>query len=322
LRPDLAVGLTDDILIDEFVRNAVFRRLPDASPEEIERTVALALEVETDEEHFVPGGGWLMRSVQPTREGGRVIVLTDITGLKQAQQKLEQQAGDLQRSNIELEQFAYLASHDLQEPLRVVGSYCDLLEKRYSDQLDDQAREFIGYAVDGAQRMRSLIDDLLDYSKVGSEKIGISTFDIGDTIESSLRALHTLITENDADISWEEMPMVRGSSALMAQVFQNLIGNAIKFRTAEHPRIRISAERDGAMWKIGVADNGIGIQPEYADRVFRIFQRLHSRGEYAGNGLGLALCQRVVSRHGGEIWIETSRMRGATINFTLPALAD
>ena len=322
LRPEMVDALVEGISMMEFGRHAVAARMPGATEEQIDRQLVKAGDAIDGDEHLTPEGRWLMRSVRPTREGGRVIVLTDITGLKQAQQKLEQQAIELQRSNVELEQFVYLASHDLQEPLRVVGSYCDLLEQRYSDQLDNQAREFIGYAVDGARRMRSLIDDLLDYSKVGSEKIGISTFDIGDSIESSLRALHTLITENDADISWEEMPMVRGSSSLIAQVFQNLIGNAIKFRSAEQPRIRISTERDGALWKISVADNGIGIQPEYADRVFRIFQRLHSRSEYAGNGLGLALSQRVISRHGGEIWVETSATGGATVCFTLPALAD
>lgn len=320
LRPDLKDQLTADTPVEEFVRNGVISRLPDASPEEIEQAVARSLEVHTDEEHLVPGGGWLMRSVQPTREGGRVVVLTDVTGLKDAQQKLEQQARELRRSNVELEQFAYLASHDLQEPLRVVGSYCDLLEQRYGDRLDDQARDFIGYAVDGARRMRSLIDDLLHYSRVGSEEIGVRTFSLGDCIENALQSLQTLIVETDADVSWAEMPTVRGNSTLMAQVFQNLIGNGIKFRSADAPRIRISAELDGAIWKISVADNGIGIKPEYADRVFRIFQRLHSRSEYPGNGLGLALSQRVVSRHGGEIWVETGVSEGATINFTLPAL--
>lgn len=241
--------------------------------------------------------------------------------LQTSEARMSRVNSELARSNAELEQFAYMASHDLQEPLRIVGSYCELLEQRYADKLDDAGKEFIAYAVDGARRMRSLIDDLLRYSRVGREDIGDETFDLEEAITTARTSLGRLIEEEDATIDVADMPLVYGNANLIAQVFQNLIANAVKFKSEDKPHIRISAKRDSSMWRIRVEDNGIGIKHEFSDRVFRIFQRLHTRSEYPGNGIGLALCQRIVERHGGKIMVDKDVDRGTAISFTLRGAA-
>lgn len=321
-RPELSelFAKEKELNIREFSRRSITARLPNASEEEIEEfTLAPGSPPRTIERRGVDGR-WIIRSNSPTSSGGTVIVLTDISDLKNIQGKLEDQAADLQRSNEELEQFAYLASHDLQEPLRVVASYCDLLDQMYSDKLDEQGREFIHYAVDGAKRMRSLIDDLLIYSRAGRGTLNFEEVDLSDTLKDVKLALHQLLSEIEVDIDARDMPVVMGSSALLVQVFQNLLGNAIKFRSEEPPRIEIRATRKDDFWEISVSDNGIGIEPKYADRVFRMFQRLHGRKAYPGNGLGLALCQRIVYSHGGTIWIDSSAEVGTKICLTLPAV--
>ena len=239
--------------------------------------------------------------------------------LQKSNAELRHRESELSRSNAELEQFAYLASHDLQEPLRIISSYCELLQTRYSEKLDDEGIQFLEFAVDGSDRMRSLIDDLLRYSRVGRGEIEQKPVTLADAVDTATASLSAAIAENDATVSYENLPVVSGDAGLLAQVFQNLIGNAIKFRADDPPEIRISASRDNGQWTISVSDNGIGIDPQFAERVFRMFQRLHGRDAYPGNGLGLALCQRIVVRHGGTIWMAPSQTAGTTVCFTLNA---
>jgi PAS domain S-box-containing protein len=242
----------------------------------------------------------------------------DITERKSAEEKLQRAMADLERSNKELEQFAYVASHDLQEPLRMVASYTQLLAQRYEGQLDDKAKKFIDYAVDGAVRMQRLINDLLAYSRVNSKRETPEMIDSHSILGEALRNLSAAIEENRVIVINEDLPMVRADATQLSQLFQNLIGNAIKFRGAESPRIQVSASDLGREWRFSVKDNGIGIDAQYADKVFVIFQRLHTRQEYPGTGIGLAICKRIVERHGGRIWFESEPGKGSTFYFTLP----
>jgi signal transduction histidine kinase len=223
---------------------------------------------------------------------------------------LEEQTQELQRSNRELEQFAYVASHDLQEPLRKVASFCQMLQRRYGGQLDDRADQYIHFAVDGAKRMQQLINDLLEFSRVGRISTPAVDVALGECLSNALLNLETAKEESAAEIIADELPTVRGEAPLLTQLLQNLIGNAIKFRAGSPPRIRITAEREGEFWAFACADNGIGIEPEYADRVFLIFQRLHAKEAYGGTGIGLAMCKKIVEYHGGRIWVEDKSTDG------------
>jgi signal transduction histidine kinase len=236
--------------------------------------------------------------------------------------ELDARAKDLARSNSELQQFAYVASHDLQEPLRMVASFTQLLAKRYGEKLDDDAREFINYAVDGATRMQTLISDLLNYSRVGTQGKPLVPTDSEALFKRVLESLQMNIEESGATIVSDPLPMVMADPQQLGQLFQNLLSNAIKFHGVEPPRIRISTERNGNEWKISVRDNGIGISQEHFDRIFVIFQRLHTRTEYPGTGIGLAICKKIVERHGGRIWIESSPAGGSTFYFTIPTAID
>jgi len=251
---------------------------------------------------------------------GVIGVAHDITERIRAKKALEATAAELRRSNEELEQFAYIASHDLQEPLRMVASYTQLLERRYAAQLDDAAREFIGYAVDGAKRMQLFIAGLLAYSRVGTERREMATVNIRETFEAAVANLRIAIEESGATVEARDLPVVRGDPRQLTQVLQNLIGNALKFRKpGTPPRIEAWGEREGdASWRISVRDNGIGLDPRFSERVFTIFQRLHTRDEYEGTGLGLAICKKIVERHGGRIWVESKEGEGAAFSFTLP----
>jgi PAS domain S-box-containing protein len=245
----------------------------------------------------------------------------DISQRIRAKETLEATAAELRRSNEELEQFAYIASHDLQEPLRMVASYTQLLERRYAGQLDDAAREFIGYAVDGARRMQEFITGLLRYSRVGTERRILAEVNLREVYEGALANLRIAIEESGAAVEACDLPVVRGDPRQLTQLFQNLIANALKFRTPEKPpHVEVWGERQpDAFWRISVKDNGIGLDPKFSDRVFTIFQRLHTRDEYAGTGLGLAICKKIVERHGGRVWVESKEGEGATFSFTLPA---
>ncbi len=231
------------------------------------------------------------------------------------------QQGELERSNGELQQFAYVASHDLQEPLRTVTSYLALLQRRYQGRLGDDADTFIGYATDGAQRMSTLIKAVLAYSRVGTHGAAFGPADCAALVGAATANLEARIAETGARVVHEALPTVHGDAAQLGQLFQNLIGNALKFtRPGVPPQVRVSAERQGGRWLVRVADNGIGIAPAHAGRIFQMFGRLHTRDEYEGTGIGLAVCQRIVERHGGRIWVESAPGQGATFLFTLPAL--
>lgn len=237
---------------------------------------------------------------------------------KRAEEAIHRYTTELERSNQELQQFAYVASHDLQEPLRMVSSYLQLLERRYGSQLQDDARDFIDYAVDGAKRMQALINDLLAYSRVGTRGKAFEAVELQNVLWQATNNLKIAIDEQRACIECDPLPVVKGDDTQLTQLFQNLIGNAIKFHGQEAPRISIRQERRNGHWLISVADNGIGIEPHHTERIFLIFQRLHNREEYPGTGIGLAICKRIVERHGGEIWVESQLGQGATFNFTLP----
>lgn len=257
----------------------------------------------------------------PINEKGRTLlysIIHDITERKHAQQALAKRTQDLARSNAELEQFAYVASHDLQEPLRMVASYTQLLARRYQGKLDQDANDFIGYAVDGANRMQRLINDLLAFSRVGTRGKPFEPTDCNAVLKDVLDNLQMSIEESGATITCDDLPTVAADESQLSQLFQNLIVNSIKFRSEQAPNIHISAQRRENDWQFSVRDNGIGIAPEYFDRIFVIFQRLHARGEYPGTGIGLAVCKRIVERHNGHIWVESEPGQGATFNFTLP----
>lgn len=227
---------------------------------------------------------------------------------------------ELRRSNAELEQFAYVASHDLQEPLRMVANYTELLEQRYRGKLDEKADKYIRYASDGARRMQRLVSDLLAYSRVGSQGKPLVEVDAGQVLTAVLHGLQRLIHSSGATIEQGSLPCVLADEGQLHQLLQNLISNAIKFRSDAPPQIRISAERDGLRWRFSVSDNGIGLDMQYAPRVFQMFQRLHELGKYEGSGIGLAIAKRIVERHGGSIWLESALGRGSTVFFTLKAV--
>jgi PAS domain S-box-containing protein len=279
-----------------------------------------------------PAGGsrWISVTGEPLYDEagnfkGYRGVGSDITARKRAEaevrrahDELAKKAEELQRSNAELEQFAYVASHDLQEPLRMVSSYTQLLARRYNDKLDGDAREFMNYVVDGAARMKQLIEDLLAYSRVGTKGKEFKPASLEAPLKRAITNLRAAIEESGAAVTCDALPTVDIDEVQLTQLFQNLIGNALKFRGQAAPRIHVSATEENAEWRVAIADNGIGIEPQYFERIFMLFQRLHTMGEYPGTGIGLAICKKVVERHGGRIWVESQLGRGAAFHFTLP----
>jgi len=248
-----------------------------------------------------------------------VSVGIDITERKQTEAQLVALTRNLQQSNHDLEQFAYVASHDLQEPLRMVTSYVQLLAKRYNGRLDDKADRYIAYAVDGAARMQTLINDLLQYSRVGRQDVTLTEIDAERALQRALTNLKLAVNESQATITHDRLPGIYADASQLTQVFQNLIGNALKFRGTEPPLIHIGVQQTPTEWIFSVRDNGIGIEPQYSERIFTMFQRLHSRGEYPGTGIGLAICKKIVERHHGWINVVSEPGHGATFSFSIPA---
>jgi PAS domain S-box-containing protein len=251
---------------------------------------------------------------------GAASIIRDITQLKRRDAELQRSNAELRRSNADLEQFAYVASHDLQEPLRMVANYTELLAQRYKGQLDEKADKYIFYASDGARRMQRLIVDLLAYSRVGSHGKSLAPVSAGAALQRVLGSLGALTQQTGATIEAGPLPQVLADELQLEQLFQNLIANALKFRAERPPRVTIGARREGACWQFSVADNGIGMDMQYAERIFQMFQRLHEIGKYEGSGIGLAIAKRIVERHDGRIWLESALGVGTTFHFTLAAV--
>ncbi|HLO29788.1 MAG TPA: PAS domain S-box protein [Anaerolineales bacterium] len=270
------------------------------------------------ETEFSPMGKQFHISVFSPERGRFATLASDITARKRAEEALQHMTEDLRRSNAELEQFAYVASHDLQEPLRMVSSYMQLLSRRYQGKLGNDADEFIAFAVDGAKRMQSLINDLLAYSRVGTRGKPAALTACEMVLDEALMNLQIAVEESGASITHDPLPTIFCDQTQLVQVFQNLLGNSIKFRGLQAPHIHISASRQESEWFFSFRDNGIGLDPKFRERIFDIFQRLHSRASYPGTGIGLAICKRIIQRHGGRIWVESMPGEGATFYFTLP----
>ncbi|MGM9381016.1 sensor histidine kinase [Streptomyces antibioticus] len=265
-----------------------------------------------------PTGPADLRRLSGQIDSMRRRLVRELAFTEEARQRLDAQAAELQRSNAELEQFAYVASHDLQEPLRKVSSFTQLLQRRYGGQLDARADQYIEFAVDGANRMQTLINDLLDFSRVGRMHNTHQSVDLEKVFERTLSALSIGIEEAGATITHDPLPTLVADPTQMGMLWQNLIGNAVKFRRPDRaPVIHVTAERDGELWRFSVTDNGIGIAPEYADKVFVIFQRLHTKDSFTGSGIGLAMCKKIVEFHGGTIAVDTDHREGTRIGFTL-----
>ncbi|MBS1852330.1 MAG: PAS domain-containing protein [Acidobacteria bacterium] len=293
--------------------------------EDLPLSHALKGEIADEAEIFVRNharaeGFWVSMTARPLShsQDGAVASLRDITFAKLAADALAQHAAEIARSNRELEQFAYVASHDLQEPLRMVSSYVQLLARRYRGKLDAEADEFIAYAADGAKRMQQLINDLLGYSRVGRGEAALTVVDCEALLADVLTGLAEKIQSENVRVTHDPLPKIMGHVHQLAQLFQNLMDNAIKFHSTEPAHIHISAQARDKKWVFSVADNGIGIDPEYKDRVFVIFQRLHTREAYPGTGIGLAICKKIVEQHAGLIWVEPQQPHGTAVNFTWP----
>jgi signal transduction histidine kinase len=271
---------------------------------------------------IVPTGPPEIGQLGSDMEAMRVRIVDEYRAADAARSELAERNADLARSNQELEQFAYVASHDLQEPLRKVTSFVQLLHDRYHDRLDNVADQYMEYAVDGAKRMQRLINDLLAFSRVGRSTEHFVDIDLADTVAVATRNLSAALEEAGAHVDVGPLPVVVGAAGLLSELWQNLIGNSVKFRSAEQPVIEVRAVRSVNDWTLSVTDNGIGIEPRFAEKVFVIFQRLHSREDYAGTGIGLALCKKIVEFHGGHMWVDVAHHPGARICFSLPAKAS
>jgi PAS domain S-box-containing protein len=264
---------------------------------------------------------WVMETVSPVHFRGKRATLgnlLDVTERKRAEDTLKQTTAEMQRSNTDLEQFAYVISHDLQEPLRMVASYTQLLAKRYHGRLDADADEFIGYAVDGAKRMQTLLHDLLEYSRVGTRGRPFGLVSCSDVVEQAMVNLKVAIEESRASVICDPLPTVMADDGQLVRLFQNLIGNAVKFRREEPPTVHISAKARYGVAVISVTDNGIGIDPQHYDNIFEIFRRLHTKEEYPGTGMGLAICKKIAERHGGRISVQSILGKGSTFHVTIP----
>ncbi len=257
------------------------------------------------------------------------VLFNDITKFKETEnelkesqdtleEKVKQRTEELAKSNAELEHFAYITSHDLREPLRMISSFLQLLERRYTDQLDEDANDFIGFAVDGAKRLDAMINDILVYSRVSNKERNLTMIDLNKVIDQVYVNLIASIDENNAELTYDSLPSLISDEQLMIQLFQNLIGNSIKYRSQKTPKIHISANKEGNKYRFAIKDNGIGISPEHLEKIFTVFKRLHTHEEYEGTGIGLAIAQKIVEQQGGQIWAESELGKGTTFYFTLP----
>jgi PAS domain S-box-containing protein len=332
---DELVGSSIDLLVPEHARNAhAHQRDRYVTNEPEPRGMSGDRHLDAQRRDGTTFPAEVVLNPIPTEEGTLVLAaVTDITARKEAEREaeiaraaLEEKIAEvtranqaLLRSNRELEQFAYVASHDLQEPLRMVSSYTELLGREYADRVDAKGLEMIGFAVDGARRMKALIDGLLEYSKVGRAS-STRVVDGGELCRSAVALFSETIRTLGATVVVRDLPTLDANPVELELVFRNLIGNALKFTGDEPPVVEITAARDGDFWCFRVDDNGIGVESQHSDRVFQIFQRLHSRGRYPGEGMGLALCQRIVENHLGRIWVEPSELGGASFRFTLPVV--
>lgn len=329
LRDRVLIAVVGLVLLTGLALTVLIRRLIARPLDDLTRASRRVADGEFD--HRIEAHGPAdLATVAEAVEEMRTRVVSELSSSRAQEVLLAQQATDLdrqtvqlRRSNAELEQFAYVASHDLQEPLRKVAAFCQLLEKRYGDQLDERAKQYIDYAVDGAKRMQRLINDLLTFSRVGRVIDGNEVVALDATLDAALDNLSGAIEESGAVVERPpHLPELQGEPTLLTMLWQNLIGNAVKFRKPDTaPVVRIECEAGDlpGEWRMTVSDNGIGIPPEFADKVFVIFQRLHSREEYSGTGIGLALCKKIVEHHGGTLWIDTDYTAGARLCFTLAA---
>lgn len=303
---------------DELLGNTIWEMFPEAT-DELDVRESFETAIETNEptsyqHYYEPLGNWIEGNIYPS-ETGVSLYFRDITERKEYEQQLE-------RSNERLEQFAYAASHDLQEPLRMVTSYLQLIDQRYGDDLADDAQEFLEFAVDGAERMREMIDGLLEYSRVETRGESFDLVDLNDVFADARRDLMVQIEETDARITVDSLPVVEGDGNQLRQVFQNLLSNALEYSGEQPPRIDVSATRKGEKWKLRVRDNGVGIRPGNEDRIFRVFQRVSDADDQYGSGIGLALCKRIVERHDGRIDVDSEPGEGSVFTVTLPVAAD
>ncbi|RDI71199.1 PAS domain S-box protein [Halopelagius longus] len=305
------VGAHASLVVDEDTIDRAKAR-KEAAADEDEADLTMEATILTADGDRIPAEA-TFATIETDGRTEQIGVVRDVSDRKEYRRQLEE-------SNERLEQFAYAASHDLQEPLRMVSSFLRLIERRYADELDEDGREYIEFAVDGADRMRDMIDGLLEYSRVETRGDPFEPVALEAVLSDVCEDLRVRIEETDAEITAEELPRVGGDPNQLRQVFQNLLDNAIEYSGDEPPRVEVAAERDGGEWTISVRDEGIGIDPANADTVFEVFQRLHDREKHPGTGIGLALCERIVERHGGDIWVESELGEGATFSVTLPAI--
>ncbi len=321
--PDSIIASSDDDRAVAFVLDQL------KSPDEFIRKVR-ELYSDPDAESFdvleFKDGRFFERYSRPQKIGeksvGRVWSFRDITKRQRTEEALKRTADELARSNADLRQFAYAASHDLREPLRSIAGFVRLLEKRYRGKIDEKADEFIDFIIDGVKRMDSLIHDLLEYSRVDTKCKDFGPVNCSIALQEAVNNLRSAIEESGAELTYDLLPTVIADSSQLSRIFQNLISNAIKFRGNEPLKISISVQQKGDEWIFSVKDNGIGIDPQFFERIFVIFQRLHTISEYEGTGLGLTICKKIVERHGGRIWVESEPGKGSTFFFTLPAEQD
>ena len=316
-------GLKREVVVGKLVTE-IIPGIRDAEPDLITLyggvvTTGIERQIEI---YFAPFDRWYKITAFTRRDGHFIAMFEDISDRKRADLELHELNETLARSNRDLEQFAYVASHDLQEPLRMVASYTQLLAQRYAGQLDERADSYIAYAVDGARRMQGLISDLLSFSRVGAALLSPAPADIQGLVEEVVKSLEQQITESNASIVFDSLPTIVADRTQLGQVFQNLISNALKFAAGDSPQVAITAQRLDSSWEFSVTDNGIGIEPRFHERIFMIFKRLHPRDQYEGSGIGLSIVKKIVEGHGGEVRVESELGEGTTIKFTIPVVEE